>query len=128
MKISTGKQSDESNFSLNGVFQEGSQSEVSLGDQSGKSFRTVNIVELPLSIDTSSPARELGKVLAALHSQAGPSTPEQVSAIEGAKSAAERGDRTATAGFLAKAGKWALDTAAKVGAPLAVEALKHILF
>jgi hypothetical protein len=78
------------------------------------------------SFDMQVLAKELGKLRQELLQQA--KEPEQVvmaSEVAQAEMAAKDGDESKTLEHLKKAGDWVLDIAAKIGVPLAIEALKR---
>lgn len=79
-------------------------------------------------IDIEQLARELGELRAELKASA--TTPEQdvaVGAVASAEVAAKAGDGPTTLERIAKAGKWALGVAEKIGASVAVAAIKATL-
>jgi len=118
-KINFGKQSGDSKLSLDVVTHSSSQTEINAGDQLDRSTRDVHITDLP-DIDMS----QLALDLARLRTAPGAAGNEN---LKHAEAAAAAGDRSATKQFLMKAGAWALNLATTVGAPVAIEAIKHSL-
>jgi hypothetical protein len=71
---------------------------------------------------------ELGKLRASLKAEASqPEHDEAIGAIASAETAAKQGDQSKIVESLAKAGKWALDVAEKIGVGLVVAILKTTL-
>jgi len=119
-KITFGKQSDESKFTLNVLTHGTSFTEIGAGDQTGHSVRDVHITDLPEGIDMVRLARDLARIRA---SAAGKTEVN----LKRAEEAVKAGDEAAAKAFLAKAGAWGLDLAKSVGADVAVAAIKASL-
>ena len=79
-------------------------------------------------IDLQALAFELSKLRLKLKEEASePEHDSSIGAIASAESYAKKGDGPKVLEYLSKAGKWALDTATKIGVPVATEALKIVV-
>jgi len=81
-----------------------------------------------LQVDLTKLAPELTQLHQAMKTEA--DTPDQYRAlaeVADAEKAAKAGEGHKVAGYLRAAGQWALDTAVKIGSPVAVEALKKAI-
>jgi uncharacterized protein YjbI with pentapeptide repeats len=88
----------------------------------------VTFTQNQLQVDLTKLAPELAQLLQAMKTEA--DTPDQYIAlaeVAKAEQAAKAGDSHKVAGYLKAAGQWALDTAVKIGAPVAAEALKKVV-
>ncbi|MGB7207728.1 MAG: hypothetical protein WBD27_03620 [Pyrinomonadaceae bacterium] len=87
-----------------------------------------NITQTNEGFDMPALAQELEKLRIALLREA--SEPEEIvmaSEVAHAEKAAKEGDESKTLEHLKKAGDWVLDIAAKIGVPLAIEAMKRTM-
>lgn len=87
--------------------------------------KTIHGADLNGSTDLKSLAKELSQLRAQLKIEA--TTPEQdivVGSVAQAEQSASQNDGPQTFDFLAKAGKWALEVATKIGTSMAEDAIK----
>jgi hypothetical protein len=126
-KIKFGDQIDDSRSEFL-IISAGGQSEITAGAQRDRSQRNIRIIDLLDSQDLKLLASELDSLTQELQNRS--DTHEhtnEVQALLEASEHAKSGDGESALSSLKKAGKWALDIAAKIGVPVATAAIKSSL-
>lgn len=125
--ITFGKQSGDSNFKLDVLTSGKSRTKISVGDQTERSTRDARIIDLPPDIDMSQLIADLNRMLTETSTKELDQHQGTATALRNAEEAAKSCDRSKITAFLAGAGKVALEMAQKIGADVAVAAIKTSL-
>jgi hypothetical protein len=128
--INIGPIHDNARLELDFVTHPTSTTKMSTAGQFDQSVAKVRIFDLPAvkEIGAAAFAQQLGTLAAALErSAANDEQRAAASSVREAGKSAARGDAEQTAGFLSKAGEWAVTAATKIGTGVAEAALKAAL-
>jgi hypothetical protein len=121
--IIKGNQDGDSTSHMTIVTSGASASRMELGDLHDRAIMNARIIDLPPGVDLNPLASDLSRMLAS--EQATPSLQRGEAAdLLTAEAAAKKGDRSAVTRFLSDAGKNILTLAEKIGADVAVAAIK----
>jgi hypothetical protein len=128
--IKFGDQMDRSKAAYTIVTEAGANANITVGDQKDDSQRSATVFNIASlkNVDSGVLADELRMIANELRAKA-ISMDERHAAehVEAAAVAAANHDSNKTADFLRQAGKWALNVATKIGAPVATAALQAVL-
>jgi hypothetical protein len=106
----------------------GGQSDVTVGDQHDSSHRTVKVIDLNNGEDLQLLVNQLKVLIQELQNRPDASAHlHDLQAVREAVSHAENSAGQSAMNSLARAGKWTLDIATKIGVPVATAAIKQAL-